>query len=82
MSFSPNEEQKPKPIAPYTRDFYRTLNKLEIIACNSDWLIAVFVPVVIGRSNDCGIVFFDSHLKAALLSKDKRLNLTACFYYP
>ena len=82
MSFSTNEKQKPKQIAPCRCDFYRTLNKLEIIACNFDWLIALFAPVVIGRSNDCGIVFFDSHLKTALLSKDKRLNLTACFYYP
>lgn len=51
-------------------------------ARNSDWFIARFAPVVIGRSNYYGVVFFDSHSKTALLSKDKRLNLTAFFYYP
>ena len=45
---------KPKPIAPCTRDFSRALSKFQIIARNCDWLIALFAPVVIGRSN-----FFD-----------------------
>ena len=33
-----------------TRDFSRALNKLQIIARNSDWLIALLTPVVIGPS--------------------------------
>ena len=33
--------------------------QLQVIARNSDWFIALFAPVVIGRSN----YFFDSHLK-------------------
>ena len=47
-------ETKPKQIAPYTRDFYRALSKLQIIARNSDWFIALFVSVAIGRSNYFG----------------------------
>jgi len=31
--------------------FSRPLSKLQIIARNSDWFIALFAPVVIGRSN-------------------------------
>lgn len=31
--------------------FSRALNKLLVIAGNSDWFIGAFVPVVIGRSN-------------------------------
>ena len=34
---------------------------------NSDWLIALFSPVVIGHSNYFGIAWFlNSHLKTAL----------------
>ena len=36
---------------------FRALRKLQIIACNSDWFIAQFAPVVIGRSNYFGIGF-------------------------
>ena len=36
-----------KPIAPCSRDFFRTLSKLQVIARNSDWFIALFAPVVI-----------------------------------
>ena len=50
-------EAKPKPIAPCTRDFSRALNKFQIIARNCDWLIALFAPVVIGRSNCFGFGF-------------------------
>ena len=42
---------KPKPIAPCTRDFSRALSKLQVIAGNCDWLVALFAPFVIGRSN-------------------------------
>ena len=44
-------EAKAKPIAPCTRDFSRALSKLQFVARDSDWLIAQFAPVVIGRSN-------------------------------
>ena len=44
-------EAKPKPIAPGTRYFSRALSKLQGIATNFDWFIALFAPVVIGRSN-------------------------------
>ena len=43
-------EAKPKPIAPYTRDFSRATSELQVIARNCDWFIALFAPVVIGRS--------------------------------
>ena len=47
-------EAKPKSIAPCTRDFSCALSKLLLIARNSDWFIALFAPVVIGRSNYYG----------------------------
>ena len=50
-------EAKPKPIAPCTRDFSRALSKLQVIARNCDWFIALFAPVVIGRSNNLRIGF-------------------------
>ena len=50
-------EAKPKPIVPCTRDFSRALSKLQAIASNSDWFIALSVPVVIARSNYFGFVF-------------------------
>ena len=50
-------EAKPKPIAPRTRDFSRALSELQVIARNCDWFIALFAPVVIGRSNCFGFGF-------------------------
>ena len=50
-------EAKPKPIAPYMRDFSRTLSELQVIARNCDWFIALSAPVVIGRSNCFGFGF-------------------------
>ena len=50
-------EAKPKPIAPCTRDFSRALRELQVISRNCDWFIALFVPVVIGRSNCFGFGF-------------------------
>ena len=46
-----------KPIAPCTRDFSRASSELQVIARNCDWFIALFVPVVIGRSNCFGFGF-------------------------
>ena len=40
-----------------TRAFSRALSKLQVIARNSDWFIALFVPVVIGRSYYFGTGF-------------------------
>ena len=37
--------------------FSRALRKLQVIARNSDWSIALFASVVIGRSNYFGIGF-------------------------
>ena len=48
-------EEKSKPIAASTRDFSRALGKLH--ARNCDWFIALFAPVVIGRSNNFGVAF-------------------------
>ena len=41
-------EAKPKPIAPCARDFSRASSEWQVIARNSDWFMALFVPVVIG----------------------------------
>ena len=48
---------KAKTIAPGGRDFSRPLSELQALAGNSDWFIALFVSVVIGRSNKFGIDF-------------------------
>ena len=39
------------------RDFSRASSELQVIASNYDWFIALFVPVVIGRSNCFGFGF-------------------------
>ena len=57
---------KPKPIAPCARDFSRALSELQVIARNCDWFIALFAPIVIGRSNYFWYWYFDSHLKTAV----------------
>ena len=40
-----------------TRDFSRASSELQVIARNCDRVIALFVPVVIGRSNCFGFGF-------------------------
>ena len=55
--FQPMRSAKPRPIAPCTRDFSRALSELQVIARNCDWFIALFAPVVIGRSNCFGFGF-------------------------
>ena len=50
-------EVKPKSIAPRTRDFSRASSELQVIAMNGDWFTALFVRVVIGRSNCFGFGF-------------------------
>ena len=55
--FFNQSEAKPKPIAPCTRDSSRTLSELQIITRNCDWFMALFAPVVIGRSNCFGFGF-------------------------
>ena len=52
-----------------TCDSSRAMSKLQVIATNSDWFIALFAPVVIGRSNYSDVGFSDSHLKTAELTK-------------
>ena len=54
--FQPRES-KPKQIAPCTRNFFRASSELQVIARNCDWFIALFAPVVIGRSNCFGFGF-------------------------
>ena len=46
-----------KPIAPCTRGISRASGELQVIARNCDWLMELFVPVVIGRSNCFGFGF-------------------------
>ena len=50
-------EPKAKSIAPCTRDFSRTLRKLQVAARNSDWFIMLFALVMTGRSDYFGIGF-------------------------
>ena len=46
-----------KPIAPCPRDFSCALSKLQVIARNSDWFIALFSLFMIDQSNHIGVVF-------------------------
>ena len=42
---------------------------LDVIARNSDWFVALFAPVVIGRRNySVWYWFFNRHLKASLIT--------------
>ena len=50
-------EAKPKPIAPCTGNFFRASGKLQVISRNSDWFMALFASVVIGRSSYFGFGF-------------------------
>ena len=59
---------KPNPIAPCTRDFSRASSELQVIARNCDWFMALFVPVVIGRSNCFGFRFKNHSISS--LKKD------------
>ena len=49
-------DTKPKPIASCTLGFSRASSELQVIARNCDWFMALFVPVVIGRSNCFGFM--------------------------
>ena len=54
----PPMRRKLKTIPPRARAiFSRVLSKLQVIARNSDWLIALFDPVMNGGSNYFGIGF-------------------------
>ena len=59
-------QSEAKPIAPCTSDFSHALSKLQIIARNCDWFIALFA-----RCDWSELLlwfwFFDSHLKTALI---------------
>ena len=60
-------EAKPKPNAPCKRGFSRAFSNLLVTARNSDWIIALFASVVIGRSSYFDIYWFhDSQLKQIL----------------
>ena len=48
---------KTKPVTSCPRDCSRALSKLLVFARNCDWFIAMFNPVVIGRSSCFGFGF-------------------------
>ena len=56
----PTSEKQIQNQSHLVRDFSRALSKLQVIVGNSDWFIALFAPVVIGRGNKIlWYVFFD-----------------------
>ena len=69
-----------KPIAPCTREFSRASGELQVIVRNCDWFIALFVPVVIGRSSCFGFGF------STVTWKPLNINLlesnSSCFTSP
>ena len=48
--------RKTKTNPPCTRDFSRASSELQVIARNCEWLMELFVPVVIGRSNCLSLI--------------------------
>ena len=50
-------EAKPKPIVTWSQAFSRAWRRLHELALNSDWFIALFASVVIGKSNYFGFGF-------------------------
>ena len=65
--FSTNEKKHRNESLAMRAFFSRALGKLQVIARNFHWFIALFGPVVIGRINQLLLVFFDSHLKATVI---------------
>ena len=55
--FQPMRSETKTNRAPCTRVFSRASSELQVIARDCDWFIALFVPVVIGRSNSFGFGF-------------------------
>ena len=51
-----------------SRDFSRASREFQVIARNSDWFMALFVPVVIGQSDYFGFSFSTVIWKALYLS--------------
>ena len=60
-------DAKRKHFALFTRNFSRALSKFQVITRNSDWLVVLFVPVVIGRSNWSDILGFHTRDETAML---------------
>ena len=56
------------------RDFSRVLSELHVIVRNSDWFMAPFAPVVIGRNKYFGISQFDIHVKSNLWGRCRCLR--------
>ena len=50
-------EAKQKPIVPWSHAFSRAWRRLHVFASSSDWLIVLFMFVVIGQSNNFGFGF-------------------------
>ena len=64
--FSTNEKETQTNRTLFARFFPRFEKTSQVAARNSDWCIALFAPVVIGRRSYFGICFpTDSHLKTA-----------------
>ena len=69
-------EAKPKPIAPCTHNFSHALSKIQVIARNSNWFIALFAPVVNGLSNNLtNMITLDKINYFVSTEKSKETNL-------
>ena len=56
----------------HAQDFSRPLSKLRVVGRNSDWFIALFPPVVIGRWNYFGKSLESRSVPATRMQQDKR----------
>ena len=54
--FSTNQKLNQNQSHARTRDSARTLSELQVVGRYCDWFIALFAPVVIGRSSYCTLV--------------------------
>ena len=64
------------------RDFPSALSKLQVLVGNSDWLITLFVRVVIGRSNCFGLVFRQSFENRSIKTLTFLQHVNARSFHP
>ena len=73
--FSTNREQNKTNRALHARFFPR----LEQITSNFDWFLALFAPVMIGRSNDCFVLVFQQSFENRSKHSDWLRNIAPHF---
>ena len=71
---------KPKPIPPCTRDSPRAFRKLQVIAKKIECLMALFAPVVLGRSMFVFRQLFENHSNNYTIIEQSKILLSETFH--